>query len=65
MKLEPLGLENARTAAARLLSPGELDRAWAEGRTMTLAESAERAKELRTLSGSHSGKAVHPTLTVW
>lgn len=64
MKLEPLGLENARTAAARLLSPGELERAWAEGRKMTLEESAERAKELRTLSGSPSGKAVHPTLTV-
>jgi len=49
MKLEPLGLENARTAASRLLSPEELDRAWAEGRMMTLDESAERAKELRTL----------------
>lgn len=54
MKLEPLDLEDARTAASRLLSPEELDRAWAEGRTMTLDQAVEDAKELERLVSSLS-----------
>jgi predicted ATPase len=49
MPLAPLDLEDARSVAARVLSPESLDQAWAEGRAMTLDQAVECAKELERL----------------
>jgi predicted ATPase/DNA-binding SARP family transcriptional activator len=49
MPLAPLDLEDARSVAARVLSPESLDQALAEGRAMTLDQAVEYAKELERL----------------
>jgi len=47
MKIEDLHIESARLAAARSLSPDELEQAWVAGRTMTLDQAVTDAGELR------------------
>jgi hypothetical protein len=47
MKIEDLHIESARLAAARSLSPDELEQAWVAGRTMTLEQAVAAADELR------------------
>ncbi len=44
--LEPLHIEDARSAAARLLSPENLEQAWTEGRAMTLEQAVDYANQL-------------------
>ena len=50
MRIEDLHIESAQLAAARSLSPDELDQAWAEGRAMTLESAIDVARELRPVS---------------
>jgi len=49
MELEPLGLEDARTVASRVLDPGSLERAFEEGRAMTLEQAVDCAHEIERL----------------
>ena len=46
---ESLDIEDARSAAARVLSPESLEQAWAEGRAMTLEQAIDQAEELGDL----------------
>ena len=55
MELEPLEIEDARTVASRLLDPDDLERAWAEGRTMTLEQAVDYARDIERLVSSHPG----------
>ena len=47
MPIEDLHIEPARTAAARVLDPAELEQAWAEGRALSLQEAIDAARSLR------------------
>jgi predicted ATPase/DNA-binding SARP family transcriptional activator len=55
MELEPLEIEDARTVASRLLDPDDLERAWTEGRTMTLEQAVDYAREIERLVSSQPG----------
>lgn len=46
MRLGPVDLEDARTAASRILSVESRDRAWFDGQAMTLAQASGYAREL-------------------
>jgi hypothetical protein len=64
MALEPLGLEDARSVAARMLDPEDLARAYSEGRAMTFDETVAWAHELRRLVvGDPSDVPSHPLST--
>ena len=47
MSIEDLHIEPARTAAARLLEPTELEQAWADGRALCLQQAIDAARLLR------------------
>ena len=55
MELEPLEIEDARTVASRLLDPDDLERAWAEGRAMTLEQAVEYARDIERLVSGRPG----------
>jgi predicted ATPase len=50
--LESLHIEDARSVAASLLAPETLERAWAEGRAMTLDQAVQNARDLERLIAS-------------
>jgi predicted ATPase/DNA-binding SARP family transcriptional activator len=50
--LESLHMEDARSVATPLLAPETLERAWADGRAMTLEQAVQDAKELERLTAS-------------
>ncbi len=52
MRVEDLHIEPARTAAERLLDPGELEKAWAEGGALSLQGAIDAARALRPVSAS-------------
>ncbi len=52
MFLEPLDIEDARSAAARVLSPESLEQAWVEGGAMTLEQAVDHANGLEELVSS-------------
>ena len=47
MPIEDLHIEPACAAATRLIDPDELERAWVEGRAMSLQEAIDAARSLR------------------
>ncbi len=49
MRPDLLDVEDARSAAARVLEPATLDRAWAHGRVMSLDEAVDHAHGLSAL----------------
>ncbi len=49
MELEPLQIEDARTVASRVLDLELLEQAWGEGRTMTLEQAVDYAREIERL----------------
>jgi predicted ATPase len=49
MRPEALDVENARSAAARVLAPAQLNQAWAQGRELSLAEAVSQAHLLNDL----------------
>lgn len=46
---ESLGIEDAKVAAAKVLSPESLEQAWAQGRAMSLEEAVGQAHQLEDL----------------
>ena len=49
MRPESLDVEDARSLAARVLAPATLDKAWAQGRVMSLDEAVDQAHQLGEL----------------
>ena len=49
-RLEPLGIEDARSVAARVLDTEIIDQGLADGRAMTLEQAVDYAKELKKAS---------------
>jgi len=57
---QSLGIEDARSAAGRLLSPESLEQSWEQGRDMGLEEAVAHAHELGDLISTPLDQRSHP-----
>ncbi len=56
---ESLDIEDARTAAARALTAEDIERAWAQGRAMTLEQAVDQARQLARLISDGQAAQAH------